>query len=107
MKKYTTILALSLFTFIGVSNAFAGGGFEPQQFNPDGTLKTTTYVNGVATTTPVSYSDAVNNTGQTASAGNALSVFTTPTGITISLLVLLVLIGLIYLSYKQSAPKNY
>ncbi|MDB5204137.1 MAG: hypothetical protein JWP09_165 [Candidatus Taylorbacteria bacterium] len=106
MKKYTIILALSLFAFIGVSNVFAGGGFEPQNLNPDGTLKTTTYVNTVATTSPVSYSDAV-DTSQTASASSALDVFKTPTGITLTLLVLLVLIGLVYLSYKQSTPKNY
>ena len=107
MKKYTIVLALSLFAFIGVSNVFAGGGFEDYTLNPDGTIKTTINANGGSTTTPtVGYGDAV-DTSQTASAGSALSALATPSGVGIVILVLIMIGGLIYLSYKNSTPKTY
>jgi hypothetical protein len=107
MKKYTIVLALSLFAFIGVSNVFAGGGFDDVMLNPDGTIKTSLNTNGGATTSPtVGYGDAV-DTSQSASAGSALSALATPTGVGIVIFVLIMIGGLIYWSYKNSTPKSY
>lgn len=107
MKKYTIATVFALFAFMLVSNvALAGGGFEPQNLNPDGTLKTTINTNSAVAPVPVSYDDAINS-DQTASAGSALSTIGSPTGIAVVLLILLIAVGFMYATYRNSTPKGY
>jgi ABC-type Na+ efflux pump permease subunit len=108
MKKYTIAIVLSLFALVAVSNVFAGGGFEDYTLNPDGTVKVTTAGEAMAPGADgVTYDENGNIISQEAAAGSALDALTSPKGIGIALVIILIVIGLIYWSYRKSKPAGY
>jgi hypothetical protein len=101
MKKYTFALVFAFLALTAVTPVLAGGGFEDYTLNPDGTVNVTG--SNVATST-VTYDENGNIIEQGATAAGALSKLNTPVGIALAVVVLLIVAGLIYWSYKKSKP---
>lgn len=107
MKKYTFAIVFAVLALVAVNTALAGGGFEDYTLNPDGTVKTTNNTNGEMvgeTTGEVTYDENGNVISQGAEASGAIKALGTPKGLGAIALIVLIVGGLSYWSYKKSQP---
>ncbi len=104
MKKYTIAFVFSVLALVAVNTAFAGGGFDDYTLNADGTVKSVNAEGAVGTTGEVTYDENGNVINQGAEASGALKALGTPKGLGILALIVIIVGGLSYWSYKKSQP---